>query len=86
MSPVVVALLLLGQPGEPETAGAIDFEVARRHWAYRPITPPQLPVVKDRQWASSPIDRFVLARLAGSVLTLVCRRSRSFGLLRLGEG
>jgi len=69
VSPIVVTLLLLGQPGEPETAGAIDFEAARHHWAYQPITPPQLPVVEDREWASSPIDRFVLAKLEAAGLT-----------------
>jgi len=76
LSPTVVALLLVALPGKPGTAGGIDFEAARRHWAYQPITPPQLPVVADREWATSPIDRFVLAKLEAAGLTPSPRADR----------
>src|SRR5438270_11459959 len=33
------------------------------HWAYKKITSPALPGVKNRAWAANEIDRFVLARL-----------------------
>src|SRR4051812_27937639 len=33
------------------------------HWAYKKITRPALPGVKNRAWAANGIDRFVLARL-----------------------
>src|SRR3954468_17366453 len=33
------------------------------HWAYKKITRPALPGVKNRAWAANEIDRFVLARL-----------------------
>ena len=33
------------------------------HWAYVAPTRPELPAVKQQEWARNPIDRFVLARL-----------------------
>ena len=36
---------------------------AADHWAYRPPTRPQLPLVRNVTWVRTPIDRFVLARL-----------------------
>ncbi len=41
----------------------LDFEGARRHWAYQPIREPAIPSVRRAGWASGPIDRFVLAKL-----------------------
>jgi hypothetical protein len=35
----------------------------RDHWAYRPVTRPKVPAIKDGGWTASPIDCFVLARL-----------------------
>ena len=35
----------------------------RNFWAFRPVSNPQPPAVKDAAWAANPIDRFVLARL-----------------------
>jgi hypothetical protein len=35
----------------------------REHWAFRPLSHPQLPDVADSAWCVNPIDRFVLARL-----------------------
>ena len=33
------------------------------HWAWRAPVSPSLPVTKDKNWAKTPIDRFVLAKL-----------------------
>ncbi|AXQ28474.1 DUF1549 domain-containing protein [Solimonas sp. K1W22B-7] len=33
------------------------------NWAYRPLAVPAVPAVKDKHWARTDIDRFVLARL-----------------------
>ncbi len=33
------------------------------HWAYRKPVPPELPVVRQRDWPRNPIDHFILARL-----------------------
>jgi hypothetical protein len=35
----------------------------RNFWAFRPVSNPQPPAVKNAAWAVNPIDRFVLARL-----------------------
>jgi len=35
----------------------------REHWAFQPIKPPPVPLVKNVDWARNPIDRFVLAKL-----------------------
>ncbi|MCA9140462.1 MAG: DUF1549 domain-containing protein, partial [Planctomycetales bacterium] len=40
----------------------------RDHWSYRPIVRPSIPHVKDSQWPSTPIDRFILARLENQSL------------------
>ncbi len=45
-----------------------DFEAARSHWAYQPIRRPAIPVVKHPEWASTAVDRFILARLEAAGL------------------
>jgi hypothetical protein len=46
----------------------IDLEAGRRFWAYQPPREWPLPEVRDRTWATRPIDRFVLARLEATGL------------------
>ena len=33
------------------------------HWSLQPLRKPELPVVKDKSWGRTPIDRFILAKL-----------------------
>ena len=40
-----------------------------RHWSFKEIERPELPVVKNETWVRSPLDRFVLARLEAEGLT-----------------
>ncbi len=40
-----------------------ERSAAKTHWAFQPVTQAVPPVVRDRTWADSPIDAFVLARL-----------------------
>ena len=35
----------------------------RNHWAFQPLSRPELPPVKRASWVRTPIDQFVLARL-----------------------
>jgi mono/diheme cytochrome c family protein len=35
----------------------------RAFWSFQPVRKPDPPVVKNKAWASSPIDRFILAKL-----------------------
>lgn len=38
-------------------------EEDREHWAYRPLTRPDVPDVANKDWCRTSIDRFILARL-----------------------
>jgi hypothetical protein len=52
------------------------------HWAYVPPKKAALPAVRDRAWARSPIDHFVLARLEAEQLKPAPRASRETLLRR----
>jgi cytochrome c553 len=68
--PAVKVPASLGQPKE-------WYESARKeHWAWRPLTDPKAPEVRDPRWPSDPIDRFVLAGLDGAGLTPVADADR----------
>ncbi|HEV8146439.1 MAG TPA: PSD1 and planctomycete cytochrome C domain-containing protein [Bryobacteraceae bacterium] len=46
------------------TASAGPVTAARStHWAFQPVVKPPRPLVSQREWVRTPIDRFVLARL-----------------------
>ncbi len=47
-----------------------DLTKARRHWAFRPLAKSTTPSVKDDARVRTPIDRYVLARLDASGLSL----------------
>ncbi len=51
------------------TKKGIDWQAAKKHWAFQPIRNPKIPRVDDPAWSQSPIDRFVFARLQGVNLT-----------------
>ena len=51
--------------GEVAAKSEIDYEKARRHWAYLPIVEPKLPAVKQSDWPASAIDYFILAKMEG---------------------
>ncbi len=42
---------------------AYDFATARRQWAFHTPEDPPVPEVKNKRWAKSPIDHFILAKL-----------------------
>ncbi len=46
----------------PESAAAASAEIPR-HWAFVAPTRPAIPVPKNRTWARSPIDNFILAEI-----------------------
>ncbi|MBC7820213.1 MAG: DUF1553 domain-containing protein, partial [Planctomycetaceae bacterium] len=49
----------------PDGADVLDprAERAKTHWAFQPLRPVDEPSVSDVNWALTPIDRFILARL-----------------------
>jgi len=46
-----------------QTSSVDTREAATSHWAYQPVTEPELPDVRNRRWVKTPVDRFVLAGL-----------------------
>ena len=49
--------------GPPAAKRGIDFAEARKFWAFQPVQDPPPPAVRQQAWPSSPIDRFLLAKL-----------------------
>ena len=45
------------------TESTIDFDQAGQHWAYQPITSPELPAVQRTDWPANDIDHFTLAKM-----------------------
>ncbi|MCB9952417.1 MAG: PSD1 domain-containing protein [Planctomycetaceae bacterium] len=43
-------------------------ERARNHWAFQPVTKPDVPAVQNTSWCRNPIDNFVLAKLEANNL------------------
>ena len=59
-----------GAPWPEIASGVVNSDMAdyvqrakKEHWAYQPVLKPALPVTKQSDWVTSPIDAFVLARL-----------------------
>ncbi|MFM8273632.1 MAG: DUF1553 domain-containing protein [Gemmata sp.] len=48
--------------GRPTPKGGYGPD-ARNYWAYQPVKRPAAPEVRAKEWATSPVDAFVLARL-----------------------
>ncbi len=41
----------------------IDYVEGRKHWAYQPFAPSEVPQVKDTSWPAGPIDHYILAKI-----------------------
>ncbi len=70
LSPAVIAdferWIANGAPDPREdkvVAKGMDFEAAKKHWAYQPIKQPAFPKVNAKASLQTPIDTFILARL-----------------------
>ena len=61
---ISIGLLLCSGVGGFAGEG-IDLEAGRRFWAFKKPVRPELPAVVEPDWACSPIDRFVRAKLEG---------------------
>jgi hypothetical protein len=48
------------------TAAPPDAQSKEKHWAFQPVRRPDLPIVSDPSWSRHPIDRFVMAKMAGA--------------------
>ena len=41
----------------------LDLEAARQFWAFQPVKKPSRPILKNKSWALTDIDRFILSEL-----------------------
>src|SRR5262249_13520187 len=73
----LVAWVKLGAPLPVENDSSLasarpsnDFNLAERrtHWAYQPVVPAPPPAAVSLSWCKTPIDAFILARLAAAEL------------------
>ena len=61
---LITETVLAGETNDPAAAAEPAITSAdREHWAFRPLTRPELPVVKEADWCRTPVDRFILAKL-----------------------
>ncbi len=49
--------------------GAAIAEQAKKHWAFQPVIAPPVPSVKKASWATTDMDRFILAKLEAAKIT-----------------
>jgi hypothetical protein len=66
------AWVSMGAP-DPRTDKASGLKPKARsseHWAFRPVTEPPVPAVKNRKQVQTPVDNFLLARLEEKKLKL----------------
>ena len=60
-----------GTTNAPDKATA-----AKSHWAFQPVKNPAVPNVKNAQWAKTPIDHFILAKLEEKNLSPAARADK----------
>jgi cytochrome c553 len=65
-----------GAAAEPVVKMEIDFNKAREFWAYKAPVLQQAPVVADRAWPRTDLDRFILAGLEAKGLKPVADADR----------
>lgn len=64
-------------------AATLRADAASKFWSFAPITNPAVPTVRDRVWATTDIDRFILARLETAKLTPAGEAERAVIIRRL---
>jgi hypothetical protein len=60
---VVLCLCATVRAAEPEYREPTFSRSQRSHWAFQPVSPQRIPIVRDRAWVRTPIDAFILAKL-----------------------
>ena len=56
-------------PGKSAPSGEAAHKAAATHWAFQPVTQPEIPTVKNSPWSRTVIDRFILAKLEAKGIT-----------------
>lgn len=85
---VLEAWIVMGAPDPRAGAvanksGGVDRTKARSHWAYRPVTSPEVPKVADSAWPRDDVDRFILSRIENVGLRPVADADRASLLRRV---
>ena len=62
-------LVLVYLPATRARADGVDLEKAKAWWSFQPPREPAVPEVRGKEWAVSPVDRFVLAKLEAKGLS-----------------
>jgi hypothetical protein len=79
--------VVMGAPdprqGPKKVSSSIDVEKGRRYWAFQPPLKSVPPDVRNSDWSSQPIDRFVLARMEKEHLTPVADAGRLAWIRRI---
>ena len=63
-----ITWIKFGAAWPDEKALATDLD-PRKHWAFQPVRKPGLPVTKNKEWSTHPIDAFILAKLEAKGLS-----------------
>jgi hypothetical protein len=58
-----LAYLVAASGSASEGSGHWITAEERRFWAFQPVRKPAIPEIRDKSWARTPVDHFVLARL-----------------------
>jgi hypothetical protein len=67
----LVKWVKMGAPDpRTERPAANEYATASKdHWAFKPVTRPTVPAVKNTDWVKNDVDRFILAKLEGNEMT-----------------
>ncbi|HEV3202782.1 MAG TPA: DUF1549 domain-containing protein, partial [Gemmataceae bacterium] len=58
--------LVAGKNKEPAWTRKVVSEDARQFWSFQPLQPSNPPAVKNNAWCRTPIDSFILAKMAAA--------------------
>ena len=72
-----------GTPDRLAATGAEEFARRAERWSFQPLQRVAPPVVKNRDWARTPIDRFLLAKLEEAGLAPVPETDRRTWIRRV---
>lgn len=70
----------MGAP-DPRDASKIVVKDKKSHWAFQPVSRPEVPAVKNAAWCQNSIDKFVLAKLESKEMLPASQASKE-ALLR----
>jgi len=61
----------------------VIYDSDREHWAFQPVTRPEIPAVANQEWSNDTLDHFILARLEAATLAPAPAASRATLMRRL---